>query len=112
MPDIYVGVGSNIDPEANIAKAVEMLRNECGAIESTHLKQLVVAGGVGANKELRQRLREAGEQRGFRVFYPRPAFCTDNGAMIAYAGWCRRETVVTGAPCIVARPRWPLDELG
>ncbi|MFL2553623.1 MAG: tRNA (adenosine(37)-N6)-threonylcarbamoyltransferase complex transferase subunit TsaD [Candidatus Rariloculaceae bacterium] len=95
------------------AAVVDSLVNKSvAAIESTHLKQLVVAGGVGANKELRQRLREAGEQRGFRVFYPRPAFCTDNGAMIAYAGWCRRETVVTGAPCIVARPRWPLDELG
>ncbi len=94
------------------AAVVDSLVNKSvAAIELTNLTRLVVAGGVGANKELRQRLREAGEQRGFRVYYPRPAFCTDNGAMIAYAGWCRRDTVATGMPRIVARPRWPLDEL-
>jgi len=49
----------------------------------------VVAGGVGANQRLRARLQQLGEQRGVRVYYPRPAFCTDNGAMIAYAGVVR-----------------------
>ena len=77
----------------------------------TGLDRLVVAGGVGANKELRQRLTAAGKQRGFRVYYPRPAYCTDNGAMIAYAGWCHHETVALGVPSILARPRWSLDEL-
>jgi N6-L-threonylcarbamoyladenine synthase len=44
------------------------------------------------------------------VYYPKPALCTDNGAMIAYAGWCRRTARAEGSR-IVARPRWPLDEL-
>ncbi|MGI9257506.1 MAG: tRNA (adenosine(37)-N6)-threonylcarbamoyltransferase complex transferase subunit TsaD [Gammaproteobacteria bacterium] len=81
------------------------------AMQETHQTRLVVSGGVGANTSLRQQLREAGERNGFQVYYPRPSFCTDNGAMIAYAGWCRRGTAESGAPKIQARPRWPLDEL-
>ena len=81
------------------------------AMAMTGLERLVVAGGVGANKELRKRLRAEGEKQGFRVYYPRPAFCTDNGAMIAYAGWCRHEAHAPGMPRILARPRWSLDEL-
>jgi N6-L-threonylcarbamoyladenine synthase len=81
------------------------------AMAMTGLERLVVAGGVGANKELRKRLRAEGAKQGFRVYYPRPAFCTDNGAMIAYAGWCRHETHAPGVPRILARPRWSLDEL-
>jgi N6-L-threonylcarbamoyladenine synthase len=94
------------------AAVVDSLVNKSvAAIDATQLTRIVVAGGVGANKELRQRLRAAGEAQGFRVYYPRPAFCTDNGAMIAYAGWCRRNTIGTDTPRILARPRWPLDEL-
>ena len=94
------------------AAVVDSLVNKSvAAIEATGLTRLVVAGGVGANKRLRQLLRQTGEQQGFSVYYPRPAYCTDNGAMIAYAGWCRRDTIRDGTPAIVARPRWPLDEL-
>jgi N6-L-threonylcarbamoyladenine synthase len=93
------------------AAAVETLAGKCRqALEATGLTRLVVAGGVGANRALRASLAELGRQVGARVYYPKPALCTDNGAMIAYAGWCRRSA---GAyePRIVARPRWPLDEL-
>jgi len=93
------------------AAVVETLTGKCRqALEATGLTRLVVAGGVGANRALRASLAELGRQVGARVYYPKPALCTDNGAMIAYAGWCRRST---GAhePRIVARPRWPLDEL-
>ncbi len=81
------------------------------AMQDTGQTRLVVSGGVGANASLRRQLREAGERHHFQVYYPRPGFCTDNGAMIAYAGWCRRGTAASGAPQIQARPRWPLDEL-
>jgi N6-L-threonylcarbamoyladenine synthase len=81
------------------------------AIAQTGLKTLVVAGGVGANLRLRARLDELLAKEGGRTCYPRPEFCTDNGAMIAYAGWCRRGTARSGPPRIQARPRWPLDEL-
>jgi N6-L-threonylcarbamoyladenine synthase len=94
------------------AAVVDTLTGKCRqALEATGLTRLVVAGGVGANRALRASLAELGRQIGARVYYPRPALCTDNGAMIAYAGWCRR---ATGGlePRIVARPRWPLDELG
>jgi dihydroneopterin aldolase len=60
---------------------------------------------------LRASLADLGRRVGARVYYPRPALCTDNGAMIAYAGWCRRTGAEAGLPRIVAKPRWPLDEL-
>jgi len=93
------------------AAVVDTLTAKCRrALETTGLTRLVIAGGVGANRALRASLSELGRLVGARVYYPRPALCTDNGAMIAYAGWCRR-AAVTGAPRIVAKPRWPLDEL-
>jgi N6-L-threonylcarbamoyladenine synthase len=93
------------------AAVVDSLTGKCRqALEATGLTRLVVAGGVGANRALRKSLADLGRGIGARVYYPKPALCTDNGAMIAYAGWCRR---AEGAelPRIVARPRWPLDEL-
>lgn len=77
------------------------------ALEQRGLSTLVVAGGVGANQRLRQKLDSLDAE----VFYPRPSFCTDNGAMIAYAGMQRLKTGgSTGLPLKV-RPRWSLDEL-
>ncbi len=94
------------------AAVVDTLAAKCArALEETGLERLVVAGGVGANRALRAALAALGERRGVRVHYPRPALCTDNAAMIAYAGWCRRRTDAPWPPRIVARPRWPLDEL-
>ena len=73
------------------AAVVETLTAKCQhALEATGLARLVVAGGVGANRALRASLAELGRRVGARVYYPKPALCTDNGAMIAYAGWCRR----------------------
>ena len=93
------------------AAVVDTLTGKCRqALAATGLARLVVAGGVGANRALRASLADLGRQVGARVYYPRPALCTDNGAMIAYAGWCRR-TEGAEKPRIVARPRWPLDEL-
>jgi N6-L-threonylcarbamoyladenine synthase len=93
------------------AAVVDTLTGKCRqALHATGLTRLVVAGGVGANRALRASLAELGRQVGARVYYPKPALCTDNGAMIAYAGWCRR-TAGAEESRIVARPRWPLDEL-
>lgn len=94
------------------AAAVEVLVDKCRlALRATGLARIVVAGGVGANRRLRGQLVELGERVGARVYYPRPALCTDNGAMIAYAGSCRLEASPAAPPRIVAKPRWPLDEL-
>jgi tRNA N6-adenosine threonylcarbamoyltransferase len=72
--------------------------------------RLVVAGGVGANRQLRERLRKESARRGFELFFPPLEFCTDNGAMIALAGALRMESQ-TPALGYTVRPRWPLTEL-
>jgi N6-L-threonylcarbamoyladenine synthase len=81
------------------------------ALKQTGARQLIVAGGVGANRHLRARLQEVAEQDGFRLSFPRIEFCTDNGAMIAYAGWLRLQAGESQPADIDARARWPLDEL-
>jgi len=92
--------------------AVETLAIKCErALAETGHARLVVAGGVGANQLLRARLRELGEKTNVRVYYPRPAFCTDNGAMIAYAGAQRLLAGEHEALRFGARPRWSLTEL-
>ncbi len=68
-----------------------LIGKSLAALEKTGLTQLVVAGGVGANRQLRTRLSQQAESVGARVFYPQLEFCTDNGAMIAYAGALRLE---------------------
>jgi N6-L-threonylcarbamoyladenine synthase len=93
------------------AAVVDTLVDKCRlALQATQLPRIVVAGGVGANRRLREELERLGERLGVRVYYPRPALCTDNGAMIAYAGW-RRAGSAAGKPQIIAKPRWPLDAL-
>ncbi|HEV2212596.1 MAG TPA: tRNA (adenosine(37)-N6)-threonylcarbamoyltransferase complex transferase subunit TsaD [Gammaproteobacteria bacterium] len=89
---------------------VDTLAIKCErALRETGLRRLVVAGGVGANRRLRARLKEVTAALGGEVYYPRPEFCTDNGAMIAYAGCCRLAAgAVTETP---VRARWPLDSL-
>jgi N6-L-threonylcarbamoyladenine synthase len=90
------------------------------AVEGCGLDQLVVAGGVGANRRLRERLNAAAAEAGVRVYYPEVELCTDNGAMIAFAGALRlaagkvppRDGAAGG---FAVRPRWPLqclDEMG
>ncbi|HJU72071.1 MAG TPA: tRNA (adenosine(37)-N6)-threonylcarbamoyltransferase complex transferase subunit TsaD, partial [Paucimonas sp.] len=84
------------------------------AMRETGLKRLVIAGGVGANRQLREALNAAAAKRRLRVFYPALEFCTDNGAMIAFAGAMRLMAEPEAAKYDYAfnvRPRWPLDEL-
>jgi N6-L-threonylcarbamoyladenine synthase len=82
------------------------------ALEQTGYDALVVAGGVGANRELRGRLDAAATRSGARVFYPRIEFCTDNAAMIAVAGMARLKAGQHEGPAIRARAHWSLTELG
>ena len=91
---------------------VDTLAIKCKrALKQTRLKRLVIAGGVSANKQLRQTLAELMQQLGGEVFYPQPQFCTDNGAMIAYAGFLRLKQGQQQDLAIEVRPRWAMTEL-
>lgn len=91
---------------------VDSLVTKCKrAIKQTGLRRLVMAGGVSANKRLRQRLANAVDALGGEVYYPRHEFCTDNGAMVAYAGYCRLKMGQTDDLAIKAVARWGLEEI-
>lgn len=102
---------------ADIARAFEdavadTLAIKCKrALQQTGLSRLVVAGGVSANTHLRSTLQTLCQGMNAQVFYPRHQFCTDNGAMIAYAGYQRLKAGEHDELAIKARPRWPLSEL-
>lgn len=81
------------------------------ALQQENLKTLVMAGGVSANLRLRSGLTRALEKERAKVFYPAPLFCTDNGAMIAYAGAQRLAAGQVDDDSAKVRPRWPMDEL-
>lgn len=107
----------NDQDRADIARAfedaaVDTLFIKCRrALHETGQRRLIIAGGVGANRRLRERLGELTKELGAQVYFPRPALCTDNGAMIAYAGYCRLVAGQTDDARIQARARWPLDTL-
>ena len=89
-----------------------LVAKSLAALAAAGRSRLVVAGGVGANRELRARLSAAVERRGGRVFYPELAFCTDNGAMIALVGALRLAQSRVGDYAFSVRPRWELASLG
>ncbi len=92
---------------------VDTLVGKCArALEQTGVQRLVVAGGVGANVRLREKLLSQCQRMGARVYFPRLEFCTDNGAMIAYAGMQRLRAAQTqNSLSIHAQPRWELSSL-
>jgi N6-L-threonylcarbamoyladenine synthase len=102
---------------ADIARAfeeavVDTLAIKCRrAVRQTGVRRLVVAGGVGANRRLRDRLAGLMQDERGRTYYPRPEFCTDNGAMIAYAGYRRLQAGQRDGLSVQALPRWSLEEL-
>ena len=105
---------ADLAAEFQEAVAAVLVGKAIAALRTTGLHQLVVAGGVGANRLLRQRLDEAVAAAGVRVFYPELELCTDNGAMIAFAGALRLaagKPVPPGAGSFEVRPRWPLQLL-
>ena len=106
--------------KANIARGfvdalVDVVVAKCSnAMRHTGLKRLVVAGGVGANLQLRAGLNAAAARKRFTVYYPELEFCTDNGAMIAFAAAMRLKADPSEAHydyAFTVRPKWPLSEL-
>ena len=111
--------GNDDDPQtrADIAYAfqdavVDTLAIKCKrALKQTGYKRLVIAGGVSANQALRQQLETMMKGMHGQVFYPRTEFCTDNGAMIAYAGMQRLKNHESMDLGVKVYPRWPIDQL-
>lgn len=99
---------------ADVARAfvdavVDTLAIKCGrAVKQTGINRLVAAGGVSANRQLREKLKAMADETDGRVFYPRPEFCTDNGAMIAYTGYVKISAGRSEPLEFAAYPRWPI----
>ncbi|WP_047393420.1 tRNA (adenosine(37)-N6)-threonylcarbamoyltransferase complex transferase subunit TsaD [Chitinibacter sp. ZOR0017] len=113
-----VNAQSELDPQtqADICAAFQaaivevLVKKSLAALKQTGLQRLVIAGGVGANRQLRAALDEAAARRKYTVYYPPLALCTDNGAMIAYAGAQRLQHQQTAGAYSV-QPRWDLASL-
>jgi N6-L-threonylcarbamoyladenine synthase len=111
------GITANQHVHADIALATQeaivatLVAKSLRALDYTGHRTLVVAGGVGANRELRSQLDRAVAAQGARAYYPRTEFCTDNAAMIAVAGLARLEAGEHDSLAIRARARWNLSEL-
>ena len=114
------GADPNEQFYADVARAfqdaiVDVLVAKCAlAMERTGLTRLVVAGGVGANRQLRAALDAKAAAQGFGVFYPEPELCTDNGAMIALAAALRLQSrpALRAQHAFTVRPRWDLAAAG
>jgi N6-L-threonylcarbamoyladenine synthase len=107
------GQGREADLAASFQEAmVDTLVKKClRALKKTGLKRLVIAGGVSANQALRLRLEQELQRIGGTVYYAETALCTDNGAMIAYAGWQRLKAGQCDDLSVTTTPRWPMVEL-
>jgi len=109
--------GDDEQTRADIARAfqdavVDTFVIKCRrALRQTGIPRLVMAGGVSANRALRARLALLAEEEGAQIYYPRSEFCTDNGAMIAYAGCQRLMAGEHESAAIGATPRWPMEQL-
>jgi N6-L-threonylcarbamoyladenine synthase len=105
--------GAKADVAAEFQEAVvDVLVAKCrAALAATGHRRLVIAGGVGANRRLRERLDAAARAGSFEVFYPELELCTDNGAMIALAGALRLRAGAPGGYAFTVRPRWDLTAL-
>lgn len=102
---------------ADIARAFQeaivdvLVAKALGALDATGMNKLVVAGGVGANRQLRAALDSSAKKHGYQVYYPELALCTDNGAMIAFAACLRMGAAATAGNqdyAFTVRPRWDL----
>jgi N6-L-threonylcarbamoyladenine synthase len=107
----------DMQTRADIARSfvdavVDTLAIKCQrAMHATAIRTLIAAGGVSANRQLRFELQKRVSDMGGEVYFPRPEFCTDNGAMIAYAGCLKLQAGNKESLAFFARPRWPMDDL-
>lgn len=107
------GKGREADIAASFQEAVvdTLVKKSIKALKQTGLKQLVIAGGVSANLRLREKLENSLNGMGAKVYYAEPALCTDNGAMIAFAGYQRLKAGQQDDLAVTTTPRWSMTEL-
>ncbi len=86
------------------------MKKSVKALKQTGLKRLVIAGGVSANLRLREQLETSLAKIKAQVYYAEPALCTDNGAMIAFAGYQRLKAGQHDGLAVTTTPRWPMTE--
>ena len=107
----------DMQTQADIALAFQeamvevLITKSLAALAYTGLTTLVVAGGVGANRQLREQLSARAAKERINVFYPKLEFCTDNGAMIAYAGAMRLKHLAQKELGFTVKPRWDLEQI-
>ncbi len=117
VANCYYNSDQSEQTKANLAAAfqeavVDTLVIKCQlALTQTGLTELAIVGGVSANQLLRERCQQVFTPQGVQVYYPRPAFCTDNGAMVAYTGYLRLRAGACSAHNIGVRARWDMSEL-
>jgi N6-L-threonylcarbamoyladenine synthase len=114
LADVPAGPLADLAASTQAAIVDVLVKKSLAALKVTGLKRIVVAGGVGANRLLRQQLNQAGERRGVRVHYPEMHLCTDNGAMIALAGAMRLQVgsaALRRDPVFDVQPRWDLSKI-
>ncbi len=114
LADAPAGPLADLAASTQAAIVEVLVKKSLAALKATGLKRVVVAGGVGANRLLRQQLNQAGERRGVRVHYPEMHLCTDNGAMIALAGGMRLQAgmaVLRRDAVFDVQPRWDLSKI-
>ncbi|MDQ9020215.1 tRNA (adenosine(37)-N6)-threonylcarbamoyltransferase complex transferase subunit TsaD [Acinetobacter sichuanensis] len=111
--ELEQGENRDADIAASFQEALvdTLVKKSVKALKQTGLKTLVIAGGVSANKRLRERLEADLAKIKATVYYAEPALCTDNGAMIAFAGYQRLKAGQQDGLSVTTTPRWPMTEL-
>ncbi len=111
QPELTDTIKANVAASFQESITEVLIYKTLKAMNSLNLNQIVVSGGVGANKQLREKLTKSSQEDNFQLFFPSLEFCTDNGAMIALAGYLRYALSEKKDYRFTVMPRWRLTEI-
>ena len=111
QPELTDTIKANVAASFQESITEVLIYKTLKAMNSLNLNQIVVSGGVGANKQLREKLTKSSQENNFQLFFPSLEFCTDNGAMIALAGYLRYALSEKKDYRFTVMPRWRLTEI-